>query len=163
MGSNAEPSVRSGCWQGLKGKTLSKVRASALRYFTYCMQCPTRSKLIAQALCEMPQCMPHDFFFISGVFFMRFLSLVLERSFLTFFQFVGAFGGPKGGHFWLVFVKKYCFSWKGGVLVFAHPYSVLAWFSGSGTSRGSKKREKAASKLSSFFWCGKEGHPNRFL
>jgi hypothetical protein len=105
MGSNAEPSVRSGCWQGLKGKTLSKVRASALRYFTYCMQCPTRSKLIAQALCEMPQCMPHDFFFISGVFFMRFLSLVLERSFLPFFQFLGAFGGPKGS-FLVSFCKK---------------------------------------------------------
>ena len=87
---------------------------------------------------------------------MRFFSLVLEGSFLALLPFLGAFGGPKGSHVLLVFVKKCCFSWKGGTLVFAHPYSVLAWFSASGTSRGSKKQEKTASKLSSFFWYGKE-------
>ena len=37
-----------------------------------------------------------DFFLIWGVFFMRFLSLVLEESFLSLFQLLGAFGGPKG-------------------------------------------------------------------
>ena len=43
-------------------------------------------------------------------FFMRFFSLILEGSFLAFFPFLGAFGGPKGGHFLLVFVTKCCFS-----------------------------------------------------
>ena len=37
---------------------------------------------------------------------MRFFDLILDKSFLALFQFVGVFGGPKGSHFWLVFVGK---------------------------------------------------------
>ena len=48
--------------------------------------------------------------FCFSVFFVFFSAPFLEAPFSVFFQFLGAFGGAWGGHFWTFFVNKMVFS-----------------------------------------------------
>ena len=89
--------------------------------------------------------------FCFSVFFVFFSAPFLEAPFSVFFLIFESFRGPWGGHFSTFLHTKTVFSWKGGTLVFAHPYSVLARFWGSGTSWGVKKREKTAPGKACFF------------
>ena len=61
-------------------------------------------------------------------FLVFFFSTVSDGFFLSFCQFFSCFGGSRGWPFWVHFVKKRGFWRKRGTSVFAHPYSVLAWF-----------------------------------
>ena len=60
-------------------------------------------------------------------------------------------------------LKKTVVSGKGGTLVFAHHYSVLARFWGSGTSWGLKKTRKNSTWEIMFFWLEKKGPKNCFF
>ena len=75
------------------------------------------------------------------VFSLCFLGSVSE-GFFEFFQFSGAFGGPKGGHFWATFVKQLVFSEKVAPSFFAHLYMVWLDFEGLGLPGGSKNEKK---------------------
>ena len=74
------------------------------------MKCKKRSGIhLARALLlnALPVPLLRQVYFL--VFFLSFFQLVFWGSFFQVFQFLGASGGPKGGHFWNMFVKKNVF------------------------------------------------------
>ena len=72
-----------------------------------------------------------------------------------------AFWCPQGHHFRSTFHYFTVFSRKGRSFVFAHLYSVLAWFPGFGTSQNWKKTEKRLSENHRLFGLQKSTCQNR--